>query len=850
VNVFKIFGTVALDKSQIATDLADIDKQAQAFAGGLEKTFVKVSGIIAGAFTVKKIAEFVQDSIKAFAEFETATARMFGDMQDLSETAKDEIIGDIRTIAEQFGISAEKMADAANTALDLDVPKENLREFLAVVSEMSIVMGVDANAAASNLATTVKLMGKDFSDTREVADLLFVGMENGHISLDEMASGMARLGPLAKGVGVDMGEVVAALIAVKAQGQPAKTAISGIQGALIELNDSTSKVNAVLKDLTGETFGDLIADGNSLGDVLSFLSIAAAESGQSIDDMFSSVEAGKAVLTLTTSGAQDFRDALDDLENKATTVGVAYGEMADTIQQKLNKLSTWWQGVKIDVGEQISASLQSLLDWLGENEDEIAAGIAAIIGTFMDVVKWLIEHRDIAVNTLAAIAAAFAGFWAAANPVQAAVLAIITAISALLAYKDKIVEFWQTLSDAIGGTILGWLGVGKKMGEEVAKGIGEGTKAKVSSELAAAFGATAAQIVSQPSSEIAKRAREFGRAIGLSISGGIAESATPSNIITESREPLVAGTIGGVESGSLLTSRSEIKRRTKNILDDMQEFFQSLAEIGKKGSEDFVVNLGHGLFEQLDLEKAHKAQLDEIHQDTLDKIGEAAKARDDDLVALDEQLKSGLILQEDYEAQREEILANYLAAETQAKEAEKGLQDDAVENLEKNRKSMKDILWQALKDMLSAMKEELLLKAAKATAEAIAMTFGLNPLAVSKWAEAGGYALGAGSLAIAGFERGGVFDRPTVIPPSLVAEGGYKEAFVPLSPDTFRGIGRGLQEAMREVGEPVGATIQVDMRGLFEGATVNVRDDADITAIARETYDLWRTRMRAVGREV
>jgi len=49
---------------------------------------------------------------------------------------------------------------------------------------------------------------------------------------------------------------------------------------------------------------------------------------------------------------------------------------------------------------------------------------------------------------------------------------------------------------------------------------------------------------------------------------------------------------------------------------------------------------------------------------------------------------------------------------------------------------------------------------------------------------------------------------------------------------------------------PGAASIQVDMRGLYDGATINVRDDQDIRKIARETYTLYKDRMRALGRHV
>ncbi|MBW2672955.1 MAG: hypothetical protein JRD89_05990, partial [Deltaproteobacteria bacterium] len=102
-----------------------------------------------------------------------------------------------------------------------------------------------------------------------------------------------------------------------------------------------------------------------------------------------------------------------------------------------------------------------------------------------------------------------------------------------------------------------------------------------------------------------------------------------------------------------------------------------------------------------------------------------------------------------------------------------------------------------------------------------------------------------------GFQEGAVFNQPTILPAHTVAEAGYTEAYLPLSPDVFGKIGQGIVSALTPA-QPLAAegSIQVDMRGLYDGATINVRDDQDIKQIARETYTLYRDRMRAQGRHV
>lgn len=219
----------------------------------------------------------------------------------------------------------------------------------------------------------------------------------------------------------------------------------------------------------------------------------------------------------------------------------------------------------------------------------------------------------------------------------------------------------------------------------------------------------------------------------------------------------------------------------------------------------------------------------------------------------------------DYARRREDIEAGYSKAVTDLADKRTEAINDEVQTYEDSVQPIWEALWEIVKAALAAAREELwvlsAVELAKAAAYQAAVFFGglwAQPLA-TQHAAAGATALGE-ALALglggymAGFKEGAVFDRPTLLPAHMVAETGYKEAYLPLSPSVFGEIGRGIVNAL-SVSTPVPALaaagvggINVDMRGLYDGATIYVRDDHDIEQLARETHDLWEARMRAIGR--
>jgi len=215
-----------------------------------------------------------------------------------------------------------------------------------------------------------------------------------------------------------------------------------------------------------------------------------------------------------------------------------------------------------------------------------------------------------------------------------------------------------------------------------------------------------------------------------------------------------------------------------------------------------------------------------------------------------------------YARRREDIEEDYSdAVIAQERRREQALADERQEYKD-TQKSLWGVLGDMLHDLLTALREELFVKAASHAVEALAWSFipplfFLNPQAIGHAAAAAAFAAGGAGLAIAGFGEGAVFEQPTMIPPALVGESGYKEAFLPLSPSIFGEIGQGIVDALSVptpapvlVGAGGGTTINMDWRGLYDGATINVRDDQDITRIAREHFDLFRSRLRSKGRDI
>lgn len=187
--------------------------------------------------------------------------------------------------------------------------------------------------------------------------------------------------------------------------------------------------------------------------------------------------------------------------------------------------------------------------------------------------------------------------------------------------------------------------------------------------------------------------------------------------------------------------------------------------------------------------------------------------------------------------------------------------NDEVQNYEDSIVPFGEAMWALIGMALDAAKESLWIMSIQEGAKALAYGAAALIPGVGAWAlplaeshgaaaavaAAEALALEAGKYFL-GFDKGAVFNKPTMLPPHMVAEGGT-EAYLPLNQSVFSKIGEGIVNALTPQ-QPMLAgagDINIDMRGMNEGAVFNVRSDQDATLIAQAQYDLFKSRLRSDG---
>src|SRR5699024_10389228 len=131
------------------------------------------------------------------------------------------------------------------------------------------------------------------------------------------------------------------------------------------MGKSGSVTDETLRELTGKGFKDLIDEGMNVGEVLNLLNDHAIENDLSLKDMFGSMNAGSAAVTLLGDGVDGFNSRLEDMDN-ATGKTAENAETMETGWIKVQKATNQMKNALIEFGAMVAPTVEKVADKISE----------------------------------------------------------------------------------------------------------------------------------------------------------------------------------------------------------------------------------------------------------------------------------------------------------------------------------------------------------------------------------------------------------------------------------------------------------------------------------------------------
>lgn len=349
-----------------------------------EKTMKSLATV--GTASIGAITAGLTASVKAGKDFEQTFAKastLFGDVNVQTDKLKTNMLA----ISSETGVAAKELNEALYSALSAGVEvtedMQTSTEFLSNSSKLAKAGFTDVETAISATAKTLNAYNLPASEAANIQNMLIQTQNKGITTVDELGQTLAQVTPTASAFGVAFDQVSASLSTMTAQGTPTAQATTQLNSLIAELGKNGTVASDNLKkaakgsEYAGMSFNDMMDKGANLGDVLSLMDKYASASGVSLVDMFSSIEAGKAALSIMTKDGAKFNENLKAMADSAGLVDTAYEKMSNTLETQLDRLKQSVTNLGIAIYEENNTVFAQMANFGAECISKISEGFEA-----------------------------------------------------------------------------------------------------------------------------------------------------------------------------------------------------------------------------------------------------------------------------------------------------------------------------------------------------------------------------------------------------------------------------------------------------------------------------------------
>ena len=321
--------------------------------GQINKVFAGL-GVAAGAGAAKAIGEF--------RAFEDGMLEVFTLMPGISKEAMDIMEADVLAVSKSIGKLPEDVIPSLYNSLSAGVPADNVFEFIQTANKLAVGGATDLGTAVDGLTSVVNAFGPEAVSFEQASDLIFTAVKGGKTTVDELSRSLFQVAPVAAGLGVNFGDVTAALATLTAAGTPTSVAATQLRAVFAELSKPTTVISKKFQELAGKDFATFIAEGGNVADALNLIKQDADASGISLSAYFGSVEAAGAAQVLTGKGAAKFAQEIEAAGDAVGATDKAFQTGSSGIGLVLDKIRAGIAVFTIEIGQKLAPVLLDFIE--------------------------------------------------------------------------------------------------------------------------------------------------------------------------------------------------------------------------------------------------------------------------------------------------------------------------------------------------------------------------------------------------------------------------------------------------------------------------------------------------------
>jgi len=319
--IAEVGGSVRIISQQTSTAFSSISEKLTT----LQKGFAGAAKVLEGTGqTLRRWGTILTGTVigtvgmatKTFMDFETrlmeiqTIARLAP--QDLQQMSKQ-----IRQVAIESAQNFDTTARAVYQIISAGVDASKAIDVLRVSAKLAAAGLADLESTADALTTVLNAYRLSTEKAQRVSDIMFKTVELGKTTVPELAAQIGRVASTAAQAGVSFEELSAAIAVMTAAGVRPEMAMSSLGQLLQNLLNPNKALTEALQKL-GYSSGLALLQAKGLAGALELLSKAIPR--EQLAEMIGSVEGLRAVMVLTGSQGDRFRNVLEQMKSQVQPI--------------------------------------------------------------------------------------------------------------------------------------------------------------------------------------------------------------------------------------------------------------------------------------------------------------------------------------------------------------------------------------------------------------------------------------------------------------------------------------------------------------------------------------------------
>ena len=299
-------------------------------------------------------------SVSSFAELETKM-RNVGNLTLASSGEVKGMTNELMELSKTVPSSAGDLADSLFDVVSAGIPASESIEFLEAASKLAAAGVTTTKVAVDGLTSVINTYGLEASDATMISDKFFGAQQAGKTTIEELATNIGKVAPLAKNMGISIDEVLASVSALTLQGIKTNEAVTGVRAALSGIGGPSVEAKKLANEL-GIEFNEAALKAKGLEQFMRDVIDATGGNTNAMKVLFGSIEAVNSVVSLSANNFDSLSRVQDQVANSADVTAKAYQYQGETVAQTwkltMNRLNSFVVWVGSMLAPAVNASLK------------------------------------------------------------------------------------------------------------------------------------------------------------------------------------------------------------------------------------------------------------------------------------------------------------------------------------------------------------------------------------------------------------------------------------------------------------------------------------------------------------